>query len=93
MLRSFVRIENLLYLSHKTQKGCRLSSILATIQGILFEKQILPYGAWAKEYSFLICFFKCFYKGFYEGGNPAVFVAEDLAVVYLFFYIGVYFYK
>ena len=45
VLRSFVRLENFLYWSHKTQQGCRLARLLAKIRGIFIEKQILSYVA------------------------------------------------
>ena len=35
------------------QQGCRLARLLAKTQGILFEKQILPYGMSAYECAFV----------------------------------------
>ena len=60
------------------KQGCRLARLLAKIQGILFEKQILPYGMSANDtVVFLIAekysFIKLAYNSTLTAASEAVF--------------------
>ncbi|MBR3589323.1 MAG: hypothetical protein IKL16_07140, partial [Clostridia bacterium] len=56
VLRSFVEKQTL-ELKPKMQQGCRLARLLVIIQGILFEKQKLPYVVSANREDFF-CFIR-----------------------------------